>query len=55
MLALALHQAVLNSKENQFRHNEFKERRIKKAMLAILKNKDEVERIYNIVVEQGEY
>lgn len=55
VLALALHQAVLNSKENQFRHNEFKERRIKKAMLAILKNKDEVERIYNIVVEQGEY
>jgi len=55
VLALALHQAVLNSKENQFRHNEFKERRIKKAMLAILKSKDEVERIYNIVVEQGEY
>ena len=54
-LATQLHQAVLDSKEHQFRHNEFKERRIKKALLAVLSDKDEVERIYNIVVEQGEY
>jgi type I restriction enzyme R subunit len=54
-LAMVLHQAVLDSKEYQFRHNEFKERRIKKALLAVLKDKAEVERVYNIVVEQGEY
>jgi type I restriction enzyme R subunit len=54
-LAKALHKAVLDSKEDQFRHNEFKERRIKKALLNILGNKEEVERIYSIVVEQGEY
>ena len=54
-LAMSLHQAVLDSKEHQFRHNEFKEHRIKKALFAVLKDKDEVERVYNIVVEQGEY
>ncbi|WP_055668215.1 type I restriction endonuclease subunit R [Desnuesiella massiliensis] len=54
-LAIALDKAVLESKEEDFRHNEFKERRIKKALYKILNDKDEVERIYNIVVEQGEY
>jgi type I restriction enzyme R subunit len=54
-LAIALHQAVLTSKEDQFRHNAFKAKRIKKALLAILKDKAEVERVYNIVVKQGEY
>ena len=58
--AVVLHQAVLDSKEHQFRHNQFKERRIKNAINNVLKNKglsdkEEVERIYNIVVEQGEY
>jgi len=38
-----------------FRHNEFKERRIKQALYRVLKNKDKVERVYSIVVEQGEY
>jgi type I restriction enzyme R subunit len=62
-LAIALHQAVLSSKEDHFRHNLFKEKRIKKALLAALDDVidshqealNEVERIYNIVVEQGEY
>jgi type I restriction enzyme, R subunit len=54
-LAIALDKAVRESKEEDFRHNEFKERRIKKALYKILNDKDEVERIYNIVVEQGEY
>jgi len=62
-LAVALHQAVLDSKEDQFRHNLFKEKRIKKALFAVIKKviesadeaKNEVERIYNIVVEQEEY
>lgn len=54
-LAIALDKAVRNGKQADFRHNEFKERRIKQALFEVLKNKDEVERIYNIVVEQGEY
>jgi type I restriction enzyme R subunit len=62
-LALALDKAVRGSKQADFRHNEFKERRIKAALYAVLKDrfpigadaKSEVERAYNIVVEQGEY
>lgn len=54
-LALALDKAVRESKQADFRHNEFKERRIKQALFKVLKNKDEVERVYNIVVEQREY
>jgi len=54
-LAMALHQAVLDSREHQFRHNTFKERRIKSAINSILNDKEEVERVYKIIVEQGEY
>ena len=54
-LAIVLDKAVRESKQADFRHNEFKERRIKQALFKILKDKDEVERVYNIVVEQGEY
>jgi type I restriction enzyme R subunit len=54
-LAIALDKAVRQSKQVDFRHNEFKERRIKQALFKVLNDKDEVERVYNIVVEQGEY
>lgn len=54
-LALALDKAVRESKQADFRHNEFKERRIKQALYNVLEDRDEVERVYNIVVEQGEY
>jgi type I restriction enzyme R subunit len=62
-LALALDKAVRESKQADFRHNEFKERKIKAALYAVLKDRfptdadarSEVERVYNIVVEQGEY
>jgi len=54
-LALALDKAVRESKQADFRHNEFKERRIKQALYKVLKDKDEVERVYSMVVEQGEY
>jgi type I restriction enzyme R subunit len=51
-LAIALDQAVRESKLDGFRYNEFKERRIKRALFEILKSHDEVDRIFNIVVEQ---
>ena len=54
-LSIALDKAVRESKQVDFRHNEFKERRIKQALFKVLNDKDEVERVYNIVVEQGEY
>ena len=54
-LTIVLDQAVRKSKLADFRHNEFRERRIKHALFKELKDKDEVERVYNIVAEQGEY
>lgn len=54
-LALSIDKAVRESKLADFRHNEFKERKIKQALLRLLNDKDEVERVYSIVVEQGEY
>jgi type I restriction enzyme R subunit len=54
-LAIALDRAVRESKQADFRHNEFKERRIKAALFSILNDKDEVERVYSLVVEQEEY
>jgi type I restriction enzyme R subunit len=55
VLAIALDRAVRESKQADFRHNEVKERRIKKALFSVLKDEDEVERVYNLVVEQKEY
>lgn len=54
-LAISIDKAVRGSKQADFRHNEFKERRIKRALFSILKDENEVENIYNIVAEQGEY
>jgi type I restriction enzyme R subunit len=55
--------AVRDSKQADFRHNDFKERRIKAAILNVIRSrydteneaKEEVERIYAIIVEQEEY
>ena len=54
-LAITLDKSVRESKEDGFRYNRIKERRIKQALLAILKNHDEVDRVFNIVVKQEEY
>jgi type I restriction enzyme R subunit len=54
-LSIALDQAVRDSKEADFRHNPFKERRIKNALYGVLKDVDMVEQVYNLVVEQSEY
>ena len=62
-LAIAIDKAVRTSKQADFRHNDFKERRIKASILAVIgtgfsnesEAKIEVERIYNIVAEQSEY
>ena len=54
-LAIAMDKAVRESKQADFRHNEFKERRIKKALFNVLNDKDMVERAYIIAAAQGEY
>lgn len=64
-LAIAIDDAVRESKEDGFRHNKIKERKVKYALLPVLKTKSEfatdeevkkeVERVYNIVLEQKEY
>ena len=54
-LAIRLHQAVIKSKQDGFRNNTVKGNKIKNAIYAILKDEDEVERIFNIIVMQEEY
>lgn len=54
-LAVALHTAVISVKQEGFRNNPVKENKIKRELYKILKNPDEVERIYKIIVEQEEY
>ncbi|MBQ1936803.1 MAG: type I restriction endonuclease subunit R, partial [Bacteroidales bacterium] len=54
-LALKIHKAVIKSKQDGFRHNLMKERRIKQELFKVLQDIDEVERVYSIVKEQEEY
>jgi type I restriction enzyme R subunit len=55
-LAIAIDSAVRENKLEDFRHNDIKARKIKRALLEVLDNdENEMERIYAIVVEQGEY
>lgn len=54
-LALKLHKAVLLKKQEGFRNNPVKGNRIKKELYAILKDQNEVDRIFKIIVEQKEY
>lgn len=54
-LALKLHGAIIKSKMADFRTNRVKAQKIKKAIYVVLKDPNEVERVYNIVVEQDEY
>jgi type I restriction enzyme R subunit len=54
-LAVALDKAVRESKQDDFRRNEFKIKNIKQAISIILTSKEEVERVYNIIAEQKEY
>lgn len=54
-LALRLHDAVMRSKMNGFRGDTIKENRIKREMLAILKEDSEMERLFKIIEKQEEY
>ncbi len=54
-LALQLHETILHVKPDGWRGNEPRENMIKGALFAILKNKEEVERVFEIVKQQAEY
>lgn len=54
-LALKLHKAVMKAKMEGFRNNPVKENKIKREIYKVLQDDDEVERIYQIIVEQEEY
>lgn len=54
-LAMACDAAVLYNKQDNFRGDLVKERNIKKALFNLLNDDEEVERIFQIVVNQKEY
>lgn len=54
-LAVELHEAVKRSKMDRFRNDKVKENLIKSEIFKILNDKNEVERIFKIIVEQEEY
>ncbi|MBM2835783.1 MAG: hsdR [Candidatus Brocadiaceae bacterium] len=54
-LAVIMDEAVKYVKKADWRGNETKEREIKKALYDILKDKNEVERIFPIIKQQSEY
>ncbi len=53
--ALKIHGAVLGARQEGFMNNPVKTNKIKRALYNILKDEDEVERIFAIVIEQEEY
>ncbi|MCH8331964.1 MAG: type I restriction endonuclease subunit R, partial [Bacteroidetes bacterium] len=54
-LAIAIHEAVRNNKKADWRGNRQKEQEIKAAMYKVMDDKAEVERIFEIIMEQPEY
>jgi type I restriction enzyme R subunit len=54
-LAMACDSAVLSYKQDGFRGDLIKERNIKRALFGVLNDDNEVERIFQIVVNQKEY
>ena len=54
-LAIEIDEAVKRTKMDGFRGDEVKERLMKKELFGILKNKEEVEFIFEIIKAQAEY
>ena len=54
-LALAIHDTVMNNKMADFRGNLPKEAKIQSALYDVLKDKDKVKEIFEIIKEQKEY
>ena len=54
-LAIAVHEAVIKYRPDGWRDNDAKEKVIKGGLYEVLQDVEEVERIFPIVKEQGEY
>lgn len=54
-LAMACDEAVMYSKQDGFRGDLIKERNVKKALYHVLKDENEVERIFQIIINQQDY
>ena len=54
-LAMAVHETVIKYRPDAWRGNDAKEKVIKYRLFEVLKDKDEVERIFPIIEKQGEY
>lgn len=54
-LALQLHDAIIKASPDAWRDHQPKENRIKRALYEVLKDQDEVERIFPIIKAQSEY
>ena len=54
-LALQLHDAIIKASPDAWRDHQPKENKIKRAMLDILHDRDEVERVFPIIKAQSEY
>jgi type I restriction enzyme R subunit len=54
-LAFAVHESILKYRPDGWRGNDAKEKVIKRGLYEVLKDEEEVERIFPIVSEQGEY
>ena len=54
-LAISVHETVMKYRPDAWRGNDAKEKVIKHRLYEVLKDKDEVERIFPIIEKQGEY
>lgn len=54
-LAMAVHDAVMKNRPDGWRGNDAKEKVIKSYLYNVLKDEDEVERVFLIIEQQGEY
>jgi len=54
-LAIAVHDTVIKYRPDGWRGNDAKENVIKHRLYEVLKDRDEVERIFPIIEKQGEY
>jgi type I restriction enzyme R subunit len=54
-LAIAIDNAVRKSKEEDFRNNEFKMRKIKASLAEVFDNDEDIQKAVEIIIEQEEY
>lgn len=54
-LAVAIHSTVISVKQDGFRTNVVKSNQIKRALFKVLNDENEVERLFQLIVEQEEY